>query len=419
MVYGAERRLVVLLSAVIVLTAGIGYFGSGRANAKPKFTPRPGPVFNNPGGTTAQQYAIMRQIERNIDASPRGSVIRIAIYSITLDRFAAKLIAAHRRGVHVKVLMDEHAVNGLWKRLRSALGGTATTKSKGSFAALCPAGCMAPHYHRENPSSLHSKYYLFSGGGKSKRTVTVSSANPTRRQAEAAWNNSYTVVGNPGLYNAYVKNFNDMVRASKGAHKKNYYWTHGKNPKAYFWPKARSGSDTILNMLKLVSCSRRHPSRVRVAMFQWTDGRIALARRLARMADKGCQVTVLYTRSAISSSVRKTLADSKVTVRDSTYKTRADGYAKHYTHNKYVLIDGRYNGVSNRKIVLTGSANFTINGLYHNDEANLRIISSSAYRAYLKNFQDQLAAVPAAAARARAEGRLPEIPLHPDDLRDS
>ena len=412
-----RRRLANIAGLTVVFTV-IGAATAGSSDAAGAFAPQAGPVFNNPEGTTDQQYAIMRQIENNIDTAPRGSVIRVAIYSISLSEFADKLIAAHKRGVYVKVLMDAHGKNSLWNELVAELGSRMSTSSASSYALLCSGGCVAHYYVDGKPEgSLHSKFYLFSGGGT--RTVTVSSANPTRAQAEVAWNNSYTYVGDTGLYNAYVKTFTDMSKGAVGTHKPNYYWTYGSNPKAYFWPKARSGSDTVLGMLKLVTCSRTYPTQVRVAMFEWTSNRIALARQLATMAGKGCKVTVLYTKSEVDPSVRSTLADSKVDVRDSTHGTDANGYAAHYTHDKYLLIDGRYNGVSGRKIVVTGSANFTANGLYHNDESDMKVYSSATYQAYLNNFDAQLAAASSITAKQRALGELPTIPVDPRQAEDS
>jgi phosphatidylserine/phosphatidylglycerophosphate/cardiolipin synthase-like enzyme len=410
------RRTVARVAAIGLIGTGAGYLGTGEASAA--FNPQSGPVFNNPESDSTQQYAIMRKIEDNIDTAPKGSVIRIAIYSINLDEFADKLIAAHKRGVYVKVLMDQHGQNAVWKRLVAALGSKVSTASASSYAAVCSGGCLAHHYSGGEPTSfLHAKYYLFSGGGK--RTVTISSANPTAAQAEVAWNNSYTVVGNDGLYNGYVKYFTDMSKGATGTHKPAYYWTYGSNPKAYYWPKASGGSDTILGMLQLVTCSATYPTQVRVAMFEWTDARIALAKQLVSMASRGCKVTVLYTKNQVSSSVRSTLANSKMDVRDSTHGTNSEGYAEHYTHDKYLLIDGRYDGVSGRKIVMTGSANYTANALYHNDESDMKVTSSTIYLAYLADFNNQLAAVPRLAAQERALGERPAIPLDPDEARDS
>ncbi|WP_116022422.1 phospholipase D-like domain-containing protein [Thermomonospora umbrina] len=351
----------------------------------------------------------MRQIERNVDTSPKGSVIRVAVYSMGLDQFANKLIAAHRRGVNVRVLMDAHSANDTWRRLERVLGSRADARS---HAVLCSGGCMSPYRRKgDTVSSLHTKYFLFSGNGRP--TVTISSANPTVLQAEAAWNNSYTVVGNKGLYSAFVRNFTDMTNGANGYYDADYHWTYGTNPKAYFWPRAWGGSDTVLTMLDLVTCSKTRRSRVRVAMFQWTDGRMAIARKLASMASKGCRVTVIYTRDQISPSVRSTLARSRVVVRDTTHGRTRDGYAAHYTHNKYVLIDGRYAGADRRKIVLTGSANFTVTGLYYNDESYLRIVSPSVHDAYLRNFNQQITAV----RSATTESHAPALPIHPEETR--
>jgi phosphatidylserine/phosphatidylglycerophosphate/cardiolipin synthase-like enzyme len=410
------RRTVVWMAAIGLIGTGVGYVGTGEADAA--FNPRPGPIFNNPEGDPVEQYAIMQQIENNIDSSPKGSVIRLAFYSINLNEIADKLIAAHKRGVYVKVLMDQHSQNAIWRRLVAELGNKVNTNSASSYAALCYGGCMAHHYSGGTPASwLHAKYYLFSGGGK--RTVTVSSANPTSAQAEVAWNNSYTVVGNDGLYNAYVKYFTDMSKGAAGTHKTNYYWTYGSNPKAYYWPKASGASDTILGMLQLVTCSPAYPTQVRIAMFEWTDNRLPIAKQLVTMASKGCKVSVIYTKDQVASSVQSTLANSKVDVRDTTHGTNEDGYAEHYTHDKYLLIDGRYDGVSGKKIVMTGSANYTANGLYHNDESNLKITSSAVYSAYLANFGDQIASIPSLTAKQQALGQKPTIPVDPDEAADS
>ncbi|GLY85212.1 phospholipase D-like domain-containing protein [Actinoallomurus iriomotensis] len=411
-----KRRSVALLASTGLVATGLGYWTAGEADAA--FAPRAGAIFNDPEGTHSQQYAIMQQIETDIAAAPKGSVIRVAVYSMDLDEVANALIAAHKRGVYVKVLMDQHAKNSLWNRLVAELGSKVSTKSASSYAALCYGGCMAHHYSGGKPVSwLHTKFFLFSGGGKP--TVTLTSANPTAIQAEVTWNNSYTIVGNSGLYNAYVKNFTDMSKGSAGTHKTNYYWTYGSNPKAYYWPKASGDSDTILGMLKLVTCSKTYATQVRIAMYQWSDNRVAVAKQLASMASKGCKVAVIYTKDQVSSGVRSTLAKSKVDVRDTTQGTNADGYASYYTHNKYLLINGRYDGVSGRQIVMTGSANYTANALYHNDETDMKLTSSSAYAAYLGNFNDEIAALSAATAKQRALGELPTIPIDPLQAEDS
>lgn len=412
------RRTAGVAAAIGLVGTGVAFTGSGTASAA--FNPRSGPIFNDPEGDPISQYAIMRQIENNIDAAPKGSVIRFAFYSINLQDFANKLIAAHKRGVHVRLLMDQHSQNSVWKSLVAALGSKVNTKtSSSSYAAVCYGGCMAHHYVDGKPTSwLHSKYYLFSGGGK--RTVTVSSANPTNTQAEVAWNNSYTAVGDDGLYNAYVKNFNDMSNSTATKkYKPKYYWAYGSNPKAYYWPKGKGDSDTILGILQGVTCSNTYPSQVRVAMFQWSDNRLALAKQLATMASRGCKVTVIYTKSQVSPGVRSTLAQSKADVRDSTQGSNASGYAKHYTHNKYLLIDGRYGSASGQRIVVTGSENYTDNGLYHNDESDLKLTNSTTYLAYLVNFNEQLASVPAMTAKQQALGQRPTIPVDPRQADDS
>jgi phosphatidylserine/phosphatidylglycerophosphate/cardiolipin synthase-like enzyme len=57
-------------------------------------------------------------------------------------------------------------------------------------------------------------------------------------------------------------------------------------------------------------------------------------------------------------------------------------------HNKVILIDGVYQGVTNQKIVYTTSQNLTMTSLRESNEVMLRIPIPSVYQAYLDNFVD-------------------------------
>lgn len=113
----------------------------------------------------------------------------------------------------------------------------------GGFYDIGTAGVTFAPWPGAMAASLHSKYFLFSGCG------------------------IRSVVGNDGLYNAYVKNFTDMSKGAAGTYHPDY-----------------------------------------------------------------------YSAGEVSANVKSVLAKSKVDA---------------------LLIDGGYNGVSGRKIVVTGSANYS------------------------------------------------------------
>lgn len=402
----------VMLLVGVLLGGVIGYGAEGIAHGDTlPFAPHPGTAFNNPTGDAAAQDVIMDHLLDSINTSAAGTNIRIAIYSIDLPEFAQALINAHKRSVHVKILMDSHGATGTnapWKALQKELGTKVNTASDASFATVCKGGCITHHYSKGVPVSyLHAKFYVFSGLGHP--TVVVSSANPTGAQEHTAWNHSYTVTGNQGLYDAYVSHFSLMAKTSVGKAKTSAYSTYGSNPKAYFWPRGKSGADTILGMFNLVTC----PSTIRIAMFQWSDTRLPLATGLAKLGGKGCTIKILWTADQVGSKIKAALNGKPGIVTTDTTTGSTGQYATHYTHSKYALIDGTYDGVAHQQISVSGSENYTLNALAYNDESDLKVTGTD-YPEFLKNWNAQYDASPHnAAMKARTAGEAPPIKVDP------
>ena len=100
------KKLVLVLVCAMSLLLGLAAVEPADAAV---YTPRNKLVFNNPKGSKAQELRIITEINRSIDAAPRGSTIRMAQYLFDINSVADKLIRAHRRGVNVHVLIDEFA----------------------------------------------------------------------------------------------------------------------------------------------------------------------------------------------------------------------------------------------------------------------------------------------------------------------
>lgn len=362
-------------------------------------TPSPGALFNRPDGTAQEQYAIADQLIDSINAAPAGAVIRMAFYSITIPSFADALVAAHQRGVQVRVLMDDHAVYEPWTTLVQALG---SDTSKTSFAALCHRSCFTDY----EPSYLHAKMYMFSTSGSAKRVVTVSSANPTNGQAVTGWNDAYTMVGNETMYDSYKQYFEDLTAGStdnvQGTGSVNYYRTTTSGSlKAYFFPRSGSGAsaDTVYGILSNVSCSGAaagygtagHHTVIKVAMFQWTKYRLRLATKLWSLDDAGCSVEIIYTGSETDPEVIEALSkpggrNGGPTLHNASKDINGDGQVDYYVHDKYLTVDGNYAGNTRTKAVFTGSANFANNALHYNNEILLKVQDNAVYADYLSQF---------------------------------
>ena len=77
-------------------------------------------------------------------------------------------------------------------------------------------------------------------------------------------------------------------------------------------------------------------------------------------------------------------ARGKMPVRSTGFDTDDDGEIDLYSHEKILLINGRY-GKTNRKVVVTGSSNYQDGGQY-GDEIILRKFDYRLYRQYADNW---------------------------------
>ncbi len=147
-----------------------------------------GPFFNNPH-LPSQRYKIERRILDTLKHVPKGERVRIAIYSFDRIPVANAIIAAHRRGVHIQMLLNDHWENRAMKMVRAALG---TNRHAKSFIYKCKSGCRTLVDQYRN---LHSKFYTFTKAGKSEDVLLVGSHNFTRNAAVHQWNDMYFTSG--------------------------------------------------------------------------------------------------------------------------------------------------------------------------------------------------------------------------------
>jgi phosphatidylserine/phosphatidylglycerophosphate/cardiolipin synthase-like enzyme len=168
-----------------------------------RWTAPNGPHFNDPHRDVGH-FRIESKVVDTIKHAPRGSYIRIAVYSFDRRNVAAALVAAHRRGVKVQMLLNDHQDTGAMKMIRAEVGTDRTAKS---FIYKCKASCRSAANAYNN---LHSKFYLFSEAGKSEDVIAVGSANMTLNADIHQWNDLYFMSGEHEIFRQFVDLFNDM-----------------------------------------------------------------------------------------------------------------------------------------------------------------------------------------------------------------
>ena len=386
---------------------------AGTTTAKPKPKPKwkayKGAFFNNPH-VNADRFKIERRIIDTIRHVPKGGSIRIAVYSFDREGVADALIAAHKRGVQIQMLLNDHQDTHAMKRVRAVLGSNRFAKN---FIYKCKQGCrtFADQYR-----NLHSKFYTFSQAGRSKNVLITGSVNLTRNAVYHQWNDGYFMSGNETLYKQFNNVFKDMKHdyntkqppirfcgTPKGAacdDSVDKYTT-------WIFPKTSTQkSDLVLDMLNKIQCltpdGNGGQTRTKLALSMHTMRGARgdyLASAIRQKWAEGCDFRVSYgligyhTKQILGAST----ARGRIPLRstgldyhpDDDFDLNHDGeddvILDYYTHQKYFVIQGTYNGVPNTNMVLTGSSNWASLGTAE-DEVFFTIQGRNNASRYLANF---------------------------------
>jgi hypothetical protein len=389
-------RTIVALVGPVLLAAGAAAAEPAarpRGAAPDHLTPKTGVRFNTPVGTTDQQYKLIDYVNRAIDSTPAHRVIRIAVFSMSEGSTASKLIAAHDRGVQVRVIFDDHHLFPAQKRLIAALG---TNPNRRSFVVVCDDSC------RGTGGNMHDKFFLFAQVGRAENVLMAGSNNLTRFNARNQWADVFTSAGNEKLYDAFVQVFAQMKRDR--AVEPTYRMSAVGRYRAYFFPDRglKRADDPVLQALDRVRCYPGEPKPspdgadepaappsgatrtvVHVSMHAWHSRRgMYLARRIGDLHTRGCSVQVIMGEGS-GPRVRNILADTGVPV---FYGTKHNGKGPILTHQKVLTIGGVYGSNPAAKIVFTGSHNWSVDSLRH-DDLLLRVVNDDVYDRYVRNFR--------------------------------
>lgn len=388
-------RIVLLLVVLVIAVASAGSWGASPVQAA---GPTTGPVFNDPTGSDAEQMAIMNKILAAISGTKRGATIRMAMFSFTIEAFADRLISAHKRGVRVRLILDDHDTYPAWTRMEKALG---TNPRASSFAVKCHGACLTEN----EPSYMHTKIYMFSETSGVPLVVMVSSANPTYFQARRGWNNGYTIVRDSIMYEAFKRNFETMAIGARNPNQPTtspdaYFTATSGKHKVYFFPKDGAGADDdpVYGILQNIRCTGLADgygsdgrTTIRIAMYQWSILRVRLAERIWALDDQGCKVTIMFDPTRVDPGVLRALIKpggrhGNPTIVPAATDDDDNGVVDKMIHDKYMLVDGSYAGDTSARIVFTGSANWTNNALHYNDEFMLRIWDNAVFRTFLRHW---------------------------------
>ncbi len=418
--------------------------------------PNGGAAFNTPRpyGDDAANYKIVKTVKRAIRNTTRTRkhphpVIHVSTFLLDWTPAVTALIDACRRGVQVRVLLDEDIESWNARRLITALNadnvrdrngdgrrdrdpragrcnrrlrsdsgglrvkpGVKPASRDSQLEVFTPREALrsiaAPARDsvtwgrdgsyvkvcegscRGKGGNMHSKFYLFSNTKNADHVVMVSSSNLNRGGAELGWNDMYVVKDRKALYRGFKamhRLMTDDVRATADkVQVKDGPFT------ARFFPmrNASKATDPTLRDLNKIRCrSAFGRTRINIAMFYWKGKRGSyLLDKVGDLARAGCKVRIIYGAPSrlLATRMRELARRHKIGLWDSRWDYNLDGWNEVRTHAKYVLVRGTVGRDRRAYQVWTGSQNWVTGSLSLSDETTLNIGLRSAYESYLKDW---------------------------------
>ncbi len=338
-------------------------------------------VLNDP--PAGRGYAVHTEWIRLIDGAPAGATLDMSTYAINYEPVTDALIRAKDRGVAVRFVYNgRQTVEGESARLRAALGDAFVHCDQ-----LHPSGAyrMESCLGTRSGGFVHAKLLLVSESGGLRDVVNVSSSNPTYGQAKQ-YNDAVTTAGDPGLYAAFRRVFDDMAAQRKDDdYGKSANGTFASAPsfaQAWISPVSDSAGGTSEQASTDFVVQTLRPLRggpgcsVRMEQRHFDSSRDVIAAEFARLrADGGCSVRLLYGQS--DSTALGKLAEAGVATRLSDSPR---------THEKFYVVEGTYAGVPGSKLVFAGSHNIDRGSLRVADDVLISYRAPQVVDAYSTQF---------------------------------
>ncbi len=403
-------RTLALTLAATLLAVPVAASPSPAQATPDHFSPKPGPTFNNPTNP-AQRRKIFSRITRSINSVPRGQDIDIFSWNFMTSTGKDALLRAQRRGVRVRLIMDDRNVNEIdnppFRALRSGLArfNRKHPHQRNSWARLCTGTC------RSASGSAHTKVFMFSKAGKTRRVVMQGSANYTEASSNNQWNDIYTHTRNRAVWRFYSRIFKQAAK-DRRVHPPYRDKNFGKFRLIAFPSRGKNSVDPAMQMLNRTSChgatntsSGRTKIQIAPDVIRQKRG-MNLARKLRSMWNNGCNIRIGYTVVGITIGrfLRQSSGRGPVPMKHQVQDFNCDGEFDRYFHLKSMTIRGNYNGDRSGLALLNGSSNWS--GLAKISDENLGIYRGAGrVRRYEKHLDYWYNNFPTTSCRSSSSAR--------------
>jgi hypothetical protein len=437
------RRVAVLVVAVLLPLLLVQQPAGSTARASAYVAPE-GVTFNvpRPWGSPAETARIVQKVEeafRNVRRTARDPrpTILVAAYLFDRNKSADALIAACRRGVSVRVIIDADVVSRPFRRLVTALnadnvpdrdrdgiadrgprtgrcntalaggGGGMRTQPRPlmtrrevlrsireplgtdvrwgadrSYVLQCSGSCRGG-----DNANMHSKIYAFSSVGRSDNVVMTASTNLNAGGVLSGWNELFVMRERPKTF-AFIERIHRLMTEQRHAGSQLVELVDGPYTTRIF-PMSRVGEtrDPLMQDLRKVRCSSDlGPTTLHIQQFWWNGHRGEyIWRKIRDLATQGCVVKIIF--GAVDRNLLARMKDARraglIELYDSRIDTDGDGCVNTRTHMKTLAIRGTYAGNRRYAGVWTGTANWATGSLNRGDEITVNIRGAKVWKRYV------------------------------------
>jgi phosphatidylserine/phosphatidylglycerophosphate/cardiolipin synthase-like enzyme len=359
-------------------------------------------LFNDPLGSKSEQKTIVNHIIGLIDNTPSKESISVGLYSFDDKNVAKSLIRASKRGVKVQIALDRYGEHYKTHKKRIDKGNyenkAVVNMLKDNIDKLTRCkdeknktiqSCIS----KKKNSIQHQKYFLFSDTAnpknhkKMENVVLITSSNMTKTAQLNQWNDAFISYGDKrGWYSPWLHHFSFQLNqtANKSYYnpkkKSGYIKSKETGYEAHFSPS--SSKDIFESILQKVKGNSDNECSLLVNQAYFTNYRKKVVNQLTRIKKRGCTVRVLVSKVAIfGKKIKKKLDKAGI---EYHYMLNT----KKYTHHKFILYQGDYDGKKNQQIVWLGSHNLTDDANRINDEVVVKVSEHHIFNAYKKHFNN-------------------------------
>lgn len=337
------QRIALVMIAVLLVGCEILPTPGGPAGSAPTLPAGQAirAYFTAPGEREARD-GLESAVLESIDGAQ--SQIEVAMYNFSLISAADALVAAHKRGVDVRVVLDSDALDGR------------------AVQRLQAGGVQVMGDRRE--SLMHNKFLVIDG-----RVVWSGSLNLTESGLSAD-NNNFVRIESAELAKAYADEFDEMFSldvfggGAPTAAGAGDVRVDGIKVEVLFSPDDRPSR-------RLEELVRQAQESIDVLAYNFTLNGLRTA--LVDAQQRGVQVRAVFDESQASSA-----GGEYATLDKAGAAVRLDGIDG-LMHDKVIILDGQ--------IVVLGSYNFTRSADENNDENLLIIHDAGIAQAYLAEFE--------------------------------